>query len=261
MAIESKALLGVEKMDVIADKGYHTGEEISECEKNNITAYVSPRATCSNNKDLFPIEKFIYDKDSNTYTCPAGSVLTTKGRWYLHSSSSKGCPPYKFIRYTTNDCKTCRQRNKCTESKQNGRVIDRNEYADVLEENSRRISENPDYYKQRQQIIEHVFGTLKRQRGFTHVLVKGKEKVLGEVGLMFTCYNLSRCISILGIKEFIKALRERCCRSENDINRTILRLFYEFFFPRNIFKIPENRIFSPLLIVQKRNYNYFYLLN
>jgi hypothetical protein len=76
-----------------------------------------------------------------------------------------------------------------------------------LEANAQRVLQNPDYYRQRQQIIEHIFGTLKRQRGFTHTHVKGKEKVLGEVGLMFIGYNLGRCVNILGITEFFKTLR------------------------------------------------------
>ena len=40
--------------------------------------------------------------------------------------------------------------------------------------------------------------------------VRGKENVLGEVGLMFIGYNLSRCISVIGMEKFIKALKERC---------------------------------------------------
>jgi len=34
-----------------------------------------------------------------------------------------------------------------------------------------------------------VDGKLKRQRGFTFTLMKGKEKVFGEVGLEFIGYN------------------------------------------------------------------------
>jgi hypothetical protein len=37
--------------------------------------------------------------------------------------------------------------------------------------------EKPEYYKLRQQISEHQFGTLKRQWGFTYKLIKGKEHV------------------------------------------------------------------------------------
>ena len=34
-------------------------------------------------------------------------------------------------------------------------------------------NENPDYYRLRQQIAEHMFGTFKRQRAFTYTLMKG----------------------------------------------------------------------------------------
>lgn len=60
---------------------------------------------------------------------------------------------------------------------------DRNK-ADALEANTERVLSNPDYYRKRQQITEHQFGTLKRKHGFTHTNVRGKEKVLGEVGLV-----------------------------------------------------------------------------
>jgi hypothetical protein len=72
------------------------------------------------------------------------------------------------------------------------------------------VNVNPDYYRKRQQITEHMFGTLKRQRGFTHVLVRGKKKVLGEVGLMFIGYNLTRCASIFGTGKLINLLKEWC---------------------------------------------------
>jgi hypothetical protein len=90
--------------------------------------------------------------------------------------------------------------------KQNGRYIDRSEYAEVIEANAGRVESNPDYYRRQQQITEHMFGTLKPQRGFTHVLVRKKENVPGEVGLIFIGYNLGRCI----IEKLIKALKE-CC--------------------------------------------------
>jgi hypothetical protein len=53
-----------------------------------------------------------------------------------------------------------------------------------------------------------MFGTLKRHRGFTFTLMRGKEKVLGEIGLMFIGNNLSRCISVIGAVKLISALRK-----------------------------------------------------
>jgi hypothetical protein len=123
------------------------------------------------------------------------------------------------------NCKGCNKRYKCTQSKQNGRAIDRSEYAEVIEANTKRVIESPDYYRKRQQIAEHMYGTLKRQRGFTHTNVRGKEKVLGEVGLMFIGYNLTRCISILGSINLIKALKECCLYLFIAKNRFILSIF------------------------------------
>ncbi len=52
------------------------------------------------------------------------------------------------------------------------------------------VTENPEYYKLRQQITEHQFGTMKQQWDFTFTLMKGKENVLSEVILMMMVYNL-----------------------------------------------------------------------
>ena len=75
-----------------------------------------------------------------------------------------------------------------------------------------------------------MFGTLKRQRGYTHTNVRGKDKVLGEVGLMFIGYNLTRCATILGIRNLIKALRECCLYVLNLEKRLFLSLFSELLF-------------------------------
>ena len=211
MAMQTKEILGVERMKVLADKGYHTGEELEQCKKNDITTYVSPKALSTKDIGLYPITSFIYDTEQDIYICPQGNAMHTNGTWHEHSDNRrKGKGAYHFQRYTTPACKTCTARSLCTKSKTNGRYIDRSEYAEAIEANNQRVTQNPDYYRQRQQITEHMFGTIKRQRGFTYALVRKKENVLGEVGLMFIGYNLSRCLSILGIEKLIKALKEYC---------------------------------------------------
>ena len=95
---------------------------------------------------------------------------------------------------------------QCTQNKL-GWMIERSEYQEVIEENSDRVMANPDYYRIRQQITEHQFGTIKRQWNFTHTLLKGKDAVLSEVHLVFMIYNLRRSLSILGRDELKKRLR------------------------------------------------------
>jgi len=204
VAIAVKEVLKVEEMDVLADKGYHTGEQIRQCEQNGITTYVSPKEPASNDPDIFPITRFVYNVETNSYTCPADEVLTTNGTWLTHSSKGYKSA-YKFQRYNTKKCKSCELQPQCTKSKTNGRNIDRSEFADDVIQNNKRVKENPEYYKQRQQLAEHPWGTLKRQRGFDHVLTRGKKNVLGEVSLVFIGYNLSR---FMQITEGVNALKE-----------------------------------------------------
>jgi transposase len=232
MALKTKELLNVDKMNVLADKGYHTGDQIHQCAENNITTFVSPKEPSTKDIGLYPISIFTYDKESDTYICPQGSILQTNNNWYQHSEKHhKEGSGFRFRKYITKDCKTCPSRHKCTQSKNNGRAIDRNEYADAIEANAKRVNDNPDYYRKRQQVAEHMYGTLKRQRGYTHTNLRGKDKVLGETGLFFIGYNLTRCITILGVPRLIKALRECCLPILKRGKRLILCVFNQFIFP------------------------------
>jgi hypothetical protein len=107
--------------------------------------------------------------------------------------------------YKTSSCQTCSIRQECTKNKM-GRTIERSGYQDVIDENKERVLANPEYYKLRQQIIEHQFGILKRQWGFTFTLLKRKKNVMSEVHLLMMAYNLTRMIAIIGINEFKRRL-------------------------------------------------------
>ena len=54
VAIATKGLLKVEKIDVLANKGYHTGEQLQQFTQENINAFVSPKEPTSNDEDIFP---------------------------------------------------------------------------------------------------------------------------------------------------------------------------------------------------------------
>ena len=131
--------------------------------------------------------------------------MHTNGRWY-NKKLKNGRKAYQVKHYKTKSCKDCLLRPQCTINK-SGRIIERTEYASYVSRNNDRVNNNPEYYRQRQQIIEHQFGTLKRHRHFDYTRMKGKEKVLGEVYLAFTIYNLGRVVSILGFSEFMKRIK------------------------------------------------------
>jgi len=200
MALDAKSLLGVESINTLTDKGYTTGKQIDICSKNNITTYSSPKNHSSQHNGLFDMQIFKYDKENDFYTCPANQILATNGTVYNKAS-------HKVKHYKNRQaCKTCELRDQCTKNK-NGRFIERSIYQKALENNQKRVEANPDYYRLRQQITEHQFGTLKRQWGFTYTLMKGKQHVLSEVNLMMTIYNLRRLMSIFSINDLKKRLK------------------------------------------------------
>src|SRR6056297_24396 len=64
-------------------------------------------------------------------------------------------------------------------------------------------------YRKRQAIVEHPYGTIKRQWGYSYILTKqGIEKAESDVGLMFIAYNLRRIINIIGKNNIMKYLQE-----------------------------------------------------
>ena len=199
MGLEAKDLLGVEKMNTLTDKGYTTGAEIARCSENNITTYSSPKEHSSQKNGLYDMQDFVYDPQQDMYTCPAGNIMHTNGSIYKKRN-------HRVKHYKTKACKGCAVRHLCTQNK-NGRFIERGIHQEELEQNAARVEANPEYYRQRQQITEHQFGTLKRQWGFTHTLVRKKEHVLSEVYICFSVYNLLRSIQIIGKKELQKRLK------------------------------------------------------
>lgn len=202
MAIETKQALEVEELEVLADKGYHNGEEIAKCKKENIATYVPPQEYKHNapipTKDYYR-EQFKYNEQKDIYTCPEGHELASNGRWYKRRG-------IKIKQYKTKECAHCQVNHLCTSSAE-GRLIERHIYQKEVEENNQRVKEDKEKYLGRQAIVEHPFGTIKRQWGYNYLLVKGLEKTDGEFGLMFLCYNLKRVINIIGIKELIYRLK------------------------------------------------------
>jgi hypothetical protein len=144
-----------------------------------------------------------YDKQEDCYICPQEVKLLTNGKFY-----KKPCRNGSFTlvkQYHTKVCKGCKVKHLCTKAR-NGRVIERSQYQEAVDANTRRIKTEKEKYLQRQMIVEHPFGTIKRTWGYNYVLVKGLDKVDGEFGLIFLCYNLKRVINMIGATELITRL-------------------------------------------------------
>ena len=209
IALEVKENLTLETFTVLVDKGYHNGRELHTCKQNNITTIVAvPEQGKSNENGTQPeylVSKFIYNKENNSYTCPEGKTLTTTGRWHKKTRRTEDSG-YNFQKYRTPACKTCLVKDQCT-SRKGGRELDRSQYADAVEENHQRYKDNPQLYRKRQEINEHIFGTIKRKWGYNYTDLAGLEKVNGEHSLIMLVYNIKRSINILGVPDLIAKLQ------------------------------------------------------
>ena len=208
-ATQAKQNLQLQKEDtlmVLADKGYHTGAELSQCQQDNLVTHVAYKEQpgVKHIAHEFLAESFNYDAATDSYTCPAGATLTSLGTWH-NKKGEAGETSYRFKTYRTDACKTCALKAQCTKLPK--RIIQRSEYQDAVDINDNNIKQNPQYYKRRQAICEHPFGTIKRHFGFTHTLLKGLQKVNGEMNLIMFCYNFMRTKNILGFEKMLKAIQ------------------------------------------------------
>jgi transposase len=210
MVQRAKSILRTNDFTVLYDKGFHTGSELKTAQDLGVQTIVAVPGVPSTSQapdPMFNYEFFKYNREDDTYTCPGGQVLRTNGSWYKQLSSSGSVSWFK--QYKTKACRKCPMHSQCTRSKKQ-RLIQRSEYADYYERNRINTIDKEHLYKRRQTIVEHPYGTIKRQWGFSYILTKkGIKRASSDVGLMFIAYNLRRIGNILTIdvlKEYLKAI-------------------------------------------------------
>lgn len=203
MLRRAKTILGNNDFTALYDKGYHTGSEFKIAEGLGIDVMVAiPTVAANAPNHKYNVENFDYNQTKDCYTCPQGEKLTTNGIWHRAKT-------YNFKRYTTKACKTCSAKPECSKAIC-GKAIQRSEFQGLVDKNKKRIDQNKELYRKRQQIVEHPYGTIKRQWGFNYILTKkGINRASADVGLILTAYNIRRIINIIGLKmlkEYLKTI-------------------------------------------------------
>ena len=198
MSKQAKEVIGVDQLEVVADRGYFKGEEILACDKAGITTYLPKPQTSANwAKGRFSKRDFIYVAEDDEYQCPAGERLI----WRFQAEEN-GLTVHK---YWSSACPRCAIKSQCTPSPY--RRVTRWEHEAVLEAVEARLDKEPERMRVRRQTAEHPFGTLKAWMGYTHFKMKTLQHVGTEMSLHVLAYNLKRVMNILGVKPLIEAIR------------------------------------------------------
>jgi transposase len=200
MSGKAKAAMGVDSLEMLADRGYFSGEEIVGCETIGVTPNV-PKPLTSNAKaeGRFGKQDFTYVADQDVYRCPAGALL----RHHM-TTVERGLTLHRY--WDRASCQACPLKPQCTPSVE--RRITRWEHEASIEAMQRRMDLAPQsLMKLRRRIVEHPFGTIKAWMGSTHFLMKRLTNVKTEISLHVLAYNLKRAMQILGTGPLIAAIR------------------------------------------------------
>ena len=192
-----------------ADTGYESASDIAKCLRRGIQPHVAgveidiclpadqPQADSivshSNGRT-------VYISERNIAICPMGNVLYPG---YYKKRIRKA------MFYNTTACTSCPC--KCTVSRYYRFEIDMPEaefttdYDDWnLSVKQIKIKPDKNFVKARKSIVEHPFGTLKRNMDAGYCLTRGLRNVGGEFSLAFLAYNMKRAINIVGSERLME---------------------------------------------------------
>jgi transposase len=198
VASQAKSVLGTDRLDVVADRGYFNSPEILACAQADIIVTLPKPMTSGAKADgRFGKQDFVYLSAEDVYRCPAGERLNYR---YTNEEDGK-----TLRRYWTTACPRCPLKARCTTGPE--RRITRWEHEHLLEAAQERLDANPQAMRVRRETAEHPFGTLKMWMGATHFLMKRLPKVATEMALHVLAYNLTRVMNIIGVKPLLAAIR------------------------------------------------------
>ena len=199
MAEKAKDAMGVEALDVLADRGYFSGEEILACETMGVTPFVpKPLTSGAKAAGRFGKQDFVYLPEQDVYRCPAGALLPRH-----MTTVEKGMTLHRY--WDRASCTGCSLKPQCTPSIE--RRVSRWENEAVIDALQTRMDLAPRAMRTRRSLVEHPFGTIKAWMGHTHFLTKRLPNVKTEISLHILAYNMKRVMAVLGTKPLMQAIR------------------------------------------------------
>lgn len=195
----AQQVLGSQEIKVVADAGYSNGTQFAACEQAGITPYVPPRRRYQGPaaRELYTLEQFQYDPQSDSYRCPAGKVLMLKS---VNVAQRK-----RVYAASPSDCGNCSHKAHCTRSSR--RMINRHFDEDAFERMKQRQADATEMMKWRRCLAEHPFAQLKCWvMGNGRLLLRGLKGASTEMALAVLVRNLKRVMNILGNRALVERM-------------------------------------------------------
>jgi transposase len=149
----TRQILEVEKINVVADKGYFKSEDIEACEKAGLTPHVPrPQRGPAVREGFFRKDEFRYDAERDAYICPAGQTLKPLRHGPVaRSQEDRLRQPQSLPRLPA--ARTMYERRPLGLPHEN---------EDALDRMAQRLAARPHILDRRREIVEHPFGSIKQ---------------------------------------------------------------------------------------------------
>lgn len=134
-------------------------------------------------------DKFTYNSETDSYTCPHGQQLTFRG---MRRSKLSGLRSMRVYYASRTSCHTCSALGICTRDKRAGRSLWITPYDELLRKHRQWMDTNEarTLYARRKEMSESTFGILKEQMNARRFLLRGLTNVRAEFTLLATAFNL-----------------------------------------------------------------------
>jgi len=196
---EHKKLYGQAPDVSVADAGYGSEENYEYLQSEGIEGFVKYPGFHKEqkakgkikDKDVFRPQHLYYNAEEDFFICPMGQKMKKR---YESKTKKKSGYLQKSSVYQAQNCQGCPLRGRCHGGTEN-RIIQFNHNL----AKHRRITREKltseigvAHRSQRPADVEAVFGNIKQNKKFTRFLLRGKEKVLIEIGLVALAHNLAK---------------------------------------------------------------------
>ncbi len=194
---QHQASFGKTLKTITADAGYGSEENYEIMEAGEIEAYVKygmfdkEQSETHNKKKPFAPDRLFYNQEQDCYICPMGQKMS-----YIGDSKRKTSTGFEQTskRYQAKNCATCPLNGVCHKS-QGNRIIEVNENLRRHKAKAYQLlnsEKGVEKRKQRCHDVEPVFGNIKQNHGFRRFMLRGKEKVAIEWGLLAIAQNVRK---------------------------------------------------------------------
>lgn len=169
-----------------ADAGFFSAHNIAVMQDKGIDFYGSYAVA----KSPFAKDKFVYDTQADTYTCPEGHTLTRQ------KTKKSG----RIGEYSNQEaCLACPLSAQCTKAQDGIRKIDRDMEHDRLREEAKEkanTEQGKEILSQRKSVPEPVWGNIQVQDGWKQMHGRGMDNASREFKLHCVMHNIRKILKV-----------------------------------------------------------------